>query len=293
MAESGSHFRKIRRRQKIIGLLRLLRLPNLLLILLGQLLVVFRFSCFGSGAENLVSLKMLLLLFVSMSSAAGGYIINDYHDVKIDQINKPARVIIGRLVTRRKALFSYVLLNLVAFCAAGFLGKKVLLAVLSSSVLLWLYSVRLKCIPLLGNLVVAGLVAWSLSIPSMLFPIEEARLFYFIFFAFLANLIRELVKDLEDRRGDSEHGCKTFAGTFSLPANRQLVNLLCGTLALLLLVSVFQAAGYWRWAGLLMFFPFVPFLLRLQTADRKKDFHSLSKMLKRIMLIGTAGMLLA
>lgn len=293
MAALGRGFRKIRRRHKLFGLLRLFRIPNLSLIVLGQVMVVSRFSAEELQIQNLLSREMLVLMIASLASAAGGYIINDYHDVKMDQINKPSRVIVGRLVTRRKALLSYFLLNLIALFSGILLGKKILLGIFLSNLMLWIYSVRLKCIPLIGNLVVAALVAWSLYFPSLCFHLDEGKLSFFSLFAFFTNLIRELVKDLEDLRGDRQHGCKTFAGTYSLPSNRLLIQLLSGMLGLVLLLSVFRLNGTWPWAGLILIIAFIPFLIRLQSADQKKDFTALSRLLKRIMLLGTAGILLS
>jgi 4-hydroxybenzoate polyprenyltransferase len=224
MAQAGDRFQRIRRRRKLLGLLRLFRLPNLLLIFSGQLLVIWKFPLDQDFFGWMNDSGIWLLLLATQTSAAGGYILNDYHDVKIDQINKPARVVVGRLVTRRKALFSYLLLTTFALAAGLLAGKKEGFMVLSCCALLWLYSARLKCVPLAGNLLVALLVALSLYLPALRFEADFQLLFQFCQFAFLSNLIREIVKDLEDMRGDSQHACRTFPIAFGIPASRRIIN---------------------------------------------------------------------
>lgn len=227
-----------------------------------------------------------LLLLATQASAAGGYIINDYHDVKIDQINKPGRVVIGRLVTRRKALFSYLLLTAFALLAGLMAGKKEGTFVLLCCFLLWLYSARLKCVPLAGNLVVAILVAQALFLPSLRFKADLPLLLQFCQFAFLSNMIREIVKDLEDMRGDSQHACRTFPLAFGLPASRRLINLTGALMLLNFLMLLPEYSGFRLAIVLISLMPFGLFFYRLQKADRKIDFARLSRLLKWAMLAG-------
>ena len=234
---------------------------------------------------------LILAILASQASAAAGYILNDYHDVKIDIVNKPGRVVVGRLVTRRKALFAYFILTSLAIGAGFLAGKKAGLLVLICCFLLWLYSARLKCIPLLGNLVVALLVSFSLFLPSLFFAAKVEAVIFFCLFAFLSNLIRELVKDMEDMRGDRQHDCKTFPLRFGIPASRNLINMLGLLLLCLMILASLRFSGAWQLFSLLLLFPFGLFFVRLQKADRKMDFTRLSRLLKWAMLAGLAGML--
>jgi len=292
VAEAGNRFRKIRRRHKLLGLLRLFRIPNLLLILLGQLLVIWRFAPIGFSGLARMDFRVWLLLLSTQAAAAAGYIINDYHDVKIDLINKPGRVVVGRLVTRRKALFSYLLLNLISLIAALAVGKGPVLAVASCIFILWLYSVRLKCTPLAGNLAVALLVAFSLFLPALLFSTDSFLLFQFCQFAFFTNLIRELIKDLEDMKGDVQYGCRTFPNAFGIPASRKVIHT-CGGLLFCSLIGLLPDYPLSGTLLLVLVSPsFAFFFVKLQKADKKRDFHQLSRLLKWTMLVGIFGILL-
>jgi len=292
MAQAGQRFQRIRRRHKLLGLLRLFRLPNLMLIFAGQLLVIWKFPVREDFFLLLQKPDLWLLLLATQAAAAGGYILNDYHDLKIDLVNKPGRVVVGRLVTRRKALFSYMLLTAFALAAGLTAGKKEGLVVMISCGMLWLYSARLKCVPLAGNLLVAAMVAVSLFLPSMCFEADKQLLFQFCQFALLSNLIREVVKDMEDMRGDAQHSCRTFPVAFGLPACRKLMN----TAGILLLLNFLFLAPELKTTGLLILpatmIPFGYFLIRLQKADKKKDFSQLSHLLKWAMLAGMTGFLL-
>jgi 4-hydroxybenzoate polyprenyltransferase len=291
MAQAGQKFQKIRRRHKLLGLMRLFRIPNLLLILLGQVLVIWQFPIDENGWTLLHGPSLILAILASQASAAAGYILNDYHDVKIDIVNKPGRVVVGRLVTRRKALFAYFILTSLAIGAGFLAGKKAGLLVLLCCFLLWLYSARLKCIPLLGNLVVALLVSLSLFLPTLFFDAKQEAVLFFCLFAFLSNLIRELVKDMEDMRGDRQHDCKTFPLSFGIPASRKLINILGLLLFCLLLLAFVRFSIGWKLFLIFLLFPFGMFFVRLQKADRKMHFTRLSRLLKWAMLAGTLGML--
>ena len=289
MIQAGQRFQRIRRRHKLLGMLRLFRLPNLLMIFLGQLLVVWRYSDQSIPELLMMQPGLLAALFATQASAAGGYIVNDYHDVKIDSVNKPGRVVVGRLVTRRKALLSYFLLSGFALAAAVLAGKKAALLISLCCFLLWMYSARMKCMPLAGNFLVAGLVAVSLYLPVLFLPAAGAEVLLLPAFAFILNLVREMVKDMEDLRGDRQLGCQTFPVKFGIPAGRRFL-WFCGGFLLLLYLPAFAVAGP---AGrLLLLLSAVLcgiFYFRLQKADKKKDFTGLSRLLKMAMLAGMAG----
>jgi 4-hydroxybenzoate polyprenyltransferase len=180
-----------------------------------------------------------LLVFSTVIIAAGGNIINDYFDVKADKINKPHKVIIGKHIKPRLAIVWHWILNFIAFSIAVYLSLKfntfwyVFIHLLSIN-LLWIYSMKLKRKFLIGNVVVSLLTAlvpflsgiflkqtFDLETP----PIENKyyntitydpayfqMLVFFILasFAFFLNLVREIIKDVEDVEGDKVLKAKTI-----------------------------------------------------------------------------------
>ena len=142
--------------------------------------------------------------------AAAGYIINDYYDVKIDYINKPERVIVGTVLKRRVVLFWHTFLNFSAIIIGSFLDWKIGAIHFASAFMLWLYSNQLKRLPLIGNFIVALLTGLSISIITLYFGQNPILVHTYALFAFSISLIREIVKDMEDWKGDADFGCKTL-----------------------------------------------------------------------------------
>lgn len=208
--------------------LKLIRPINLLIIALTMFGIYFYTESFVD-ADGVNPFDFGLLIFSTLLIAAGGNIINDYFDVRADRINKPERVIISKHIKRRWAIVSHWILNLTAFFIAAYLGWKhqsfwYLTIHFTSITLLWFYSLRLKKIALLGNIIIAGLSvlviyltliflqneydlnslrSYLLASRDSVFGISPtAIIFIFMCMAFFQNTMREIVKDIEDVAGD-------------------------------------------------------------------------------------------
>ncbi|MDG1148083.1 MAG: geranylgeranylglycerol-phosphate geranylgeranyltransferase [Crocinitomicaceae bacterium] len=190
-------------------------------------------SDYSEGA-GLMSIEFALLVFSTIMIAAAGNIINDYFDVKADRINKPERLIIGKFVKRRVAIAAHWTINFFAFGIALYLSWKLdtfwyLFIHLFSINLLWYHSVYLKRKFLIGNVLIALLTALvpiivgfyfhdtqniSIQNPKP-FPIEGDNFILLLSFglagfAFLLNLAREIIKDIEDIKGDIKINARTL-----------------------------------------------------------------------------------
>src|SRR5690606_19191379 len=153
---------------------------------------------------------LYLIVLSTLLIAAAGYIINDYFDVKIDLVNKPKRVIVGRYLKRRMAIGTHQLLNVLGVIAGLLVSYKVALVNIFSVSPLWLDSERYKRQLLIGNVAVSLLTALSLMILTVHYPQNRKLIFIYAVFAFFISLIREIVKDIEDMKGDAFHGCRTL-----------------------------------------------------------------------------------
>lgn len=159
----------------IIAFIKLIRFPNLLIIVLTQyairLGIIYPIMYNFSGGQDItnVGLKMTELDFflLSLSTvmiAAAGYIINDYFDVKVDRVNRPTKIIVGNHIKRRVAMGAHIVINTIAILLGAYLAYKfgnwklVFIQVLSAGAL-WYYSTMFKKQVLIGNLVVALLAA--------------------------------------------------------------------------------------------------------------------------------------
>jgi 4-hydroxybenzoate polyprenyltransferase len=269
------------------SLLRLTRFWNLLIIGLAQYFTV-RFLI---SEEAVYDIELLELTVSTMLIAAAGYVINDYYDVKIDLINKPERVIIGKSIPRRHALLFHTALSLSGIAIGFWLNWKIGLINLFSAFMLWLYSNALKRQPFIGNLAVALLTGISVFVVNVLYPPMLVLTGIYSLFAFFMTLVREIIKDLEDLKGDDSFGCKTLPIVWGIRKTKFFVYFLLLLFALLVL-------GLHHWISPLpmmffawfLFLPMMVLLAWLIRADTRKDFYHLSQFCKIIMVAGILSM---
>jgi 4-hydroxybenzoate polyprenyltransferase len=237
--------------------------------------------------------SIFLITLSTVLIAAAGYVINDYFDVKIDLINKPDRVIIGRYLKRRVAMTTHQIFNVVG-CAIGlYVSKWVFLISVLSVTLLWLYASFFKKRPFIGNFIVSLLTGLSLLILAVYYPYNRALVGLYALFAFGISLIREIIKDMEDVRGDASHGCRTLPIIWGIPRTK----LFLYALITLFIPALFLAAHWlqnpqlaWLFFALLGLIGWLVY--RLVYADTKREFGALSSLCKIIMLVGMMSMIL-
>ncbi len=270
----------------IISFLRLTRVWNLLILALSQYFA----AAMLVPADNLLDWRLFLLVSSTGFIAAAGYIINDYYDVKIDLVNKPHRVVIGQGITRRYALLFHTLLSTTGVFIGFFLGWRIGLINFAAAFLLWWYSNDLKRQPFIGNLVVALLAGISIAMVDALYQTGSALIFIYGLFAFFMTLIREMIKDMEDVRGDNTFGCRTLPIIWGIRRTKWLIY---GVMSLFV-ASVILLNGYFAHIQyfylMLLFIPLVWLLVNLVRADTRQSFAWLSSFCKMIMLMGVLSM---
>lgn len=283
-------------------LFQLIRFPNLLLMMLTQVLA---FYCLSNPytITQISDTRFVLLVAATLLVAAGGYIINDYMDVKLDLVNKPLKVVVGQKISRRKTMLLHLVVNLMAVAFAWQVGKSVLLGVCLAAFFLWMYSAHLKRTFFWGNLLIAFLSAFVVCINYVFDQsINGVLVFTYSFFAFATTLIREIIKDTEDMRGDSKFKCTTIPIVLGVRKTKTILT--TATVALLLSLMVFigyYPAGYQFYHTtsrgallmhmlLLVFIPMLVMIYLIVVADTQSDFKRLSWVSKLIMLTGILSM---
>jgi 4-hydroxybenzoate polyprenyltransferase len=271
------------------GFLKLTRFWNLLIIALAQYFA----AVFLDQHASLADWRLFVLSLSTVIIAAGGYIINDYYDVKIDLINKPERVVIGKEVTRRFALLFHSLLSMSGVALGFLLNWRIGVINFLSAFLLWWYSNDLKRQPFVGNMVVALLTGLSVLLINVLYKENHPFVIIYSIFAFAITLVREIVKDMEDLKGDNSFGCRTLPIVLGIRKTKMILYLL-----LVMFIATVATIGYFYLSlalYYLLFILIVPSLIltiTLARADTKKDFYLLSQMCKVIMLLGIGSMVL-
>ena len=248
--------------------LRLIRPTNLFIIILtmyGTVYYVQRTSLFYGYSISWID--FILLVFSTCLIAAGGNIINDYFDVKADRINKPEKLIITKHIKRRWAIVSHWSFNGIAFLIGIYLSIKYnslsfVFVHLISINLLWFYSMYFKRKVLIGNIMIAFLTALvpMLALLFMIYSPNESNqladpsafgwimdydfaLIQFItFFAFVQNLAREILKDIQDIEGDKLIYVKSLPMVIGIKKTMAITFLLLSFLPVFLLFLFFSQA---------------------------------------------------
>ena len=315
----------------IIAFLKAARWKNLLIIALTQVLLrYFILQPFVQLVElelGVTNFEFFLLVLSTVMIAAGGNIINDYFDLKIDRINKPDNIIVGRYIKRRVAMVAHVILNIGGFAIGLFLGIRLgiwqlCFLQLFWTIALWYYSTELKYMFLWGNVAIAvcvALVPLSVGlyeIPALIDAYEYYakgqgeqvfvfgtmiyRLLYWVLgftaFAFLATLTREIVKDMADIEGDRAFGCRTLPIVLGIQKTKVIVLIL--NILILLSIGVVQqfylADLYSLLYLLLVITPImVVGLVILMRAQETRDFKLASTFGKLFVLAGICYALVA
>lgn len=241
--------------------LKLLRVGNLaflaILLFVMEKWVALPLLQLAQFSEQMPWWVLTLIILAIVFVAAGGYVINDYFDVKIDRINRPDDLVVTRHISREGAMRLFQVLTLVGVLMAlgvAWWARSWTLAMIFIVIpgLLWFYSASYKRQLLIGNIVVAfasALVPLLIAIINADYlahlygealaytPIVDQLYVWlggFAIFAFLMTLVREMVKDIEDREGDCEMECRTIPIVWGVKTTKIIVTILLLAIAALI-----------------------------------------------------------
>lgn len=302
----------------MINYLKLIRLSNLLFIALVQFLMrqvvlipILQIYGFDASMETgMLSLLITATVFI----AAGGYVLNDYFDIKIDAINKLNRQVVGNAISRQKAMLLHQILTGIGVCCGlllAYFARSFTLTFIFIVVpgLLWFYSASYKRQFLIGNLVVSFIVAITVltvgitqlaflqkEYGELIFETPIPRQFYgwiggFALFSFLCTWIREIIKDFEDEKGDREMECRTMPIKWGKNKTKLfLYGLIAITVSFLFLINAlfihFDGTLTLRYLIFGLALPFAILCYLVYIAKTPKEFHQASTLCKFIMLSG-------
>lgn len=278
--------------------------------MLAFMQLVFRYLFLANSYVDmaLTDLNYILLVLSTVCIAAGGYVINNIMDQDTDEIAKPQNRVVGVSISETVAYNWYIGLTIVGVGIGFYLSNVIYKPTFASlfilvATLLYVYATNLKQIPLLGNVIVAFLLSVSILIIALfdIFPATDMDnkirmgeafniLVDYAIFAFIINLIRELVKDLEDMDGDSATGINTLPIAIGINKTKILVGILTLTAIALLVyyikVHLFEL-DYVLYYGLVFIVGPLIFLgVKLIQANEKKEYHVLSNLLKIVLFFG-------
>ncbi|WP_343617579.1 geranylgeranylglycerol-phosphate geranylgeranyltransferase [Flavobacterium sp.] len=296
--------------------LKLIRYKNLLMLAFMQVLFRYVFLAQQDVPLALADWQYGLLVLSTVLIAAAGYVVNNIFDIPSDTINKPNDVVVGRGISETRAYNIYIGLNITGV-ALGFYLSNVIMRPMFASLfifiasLLYFYATNLKQIMIIGNVVVAMLLAASVLIIGVfdLFPAttsenqaQMASLFSILLdyalFAFIINFIREIVKDIEDVDGDYNQGMNTLP--IAIGKSRAAKIALATAVMAFILLLLYTTKYFFENNLLIVTFysftfvlaPLLYFIVKIFGAKTQKDFHHLSTILKLILFFGILSILI-
>lgn len=302
-----------------MNLLKLIRFKNLFMIAFIQCIikyVFFELPQFKNAnlTTALDTFAFTSLVLATICIAAAGYIINDIYDVVTDSVNKPEKVIVGKHISENMANnlfmgFTIVGIILGVYATWDIDKNSYATIFLIVSALLYWYATALKQTILIGNILVSFLVSLSILIvgvfeisPMITLDSRDAYLFMFKFlvdyavFAFLINLVRELVKDLEDIDGDYKAGYNTLP----IAIGRDRANKVAFAMCVLTIMAIIYYVVTYLFENqyLLLYFIFLIIgplsycAIKLLSAKTKTQYSQLSTLLKVTMVLGMCSIML-
>lgn len=177
-------------------------------------------------ADNFDYKIIIIAAFAGALVNAGGNIINDYFDIEIDKINRPERPLPSGKISVRTSLKFYVYSTLLAFVISSvYLNPIAFGIIIVTLATMFLYSFMLKGIPLVGNIVVSFFTGLAFLFGSVVVGNIYCGIIPAVF-AFLISLMRELVKDIEDMKGDKTVSISTFPIKYGINSTVKLISFL-------------------------------------------------------------------
>jgi 4-hydroxybenzoate polyprenyltransferase len=279
---------------KLFGLFSTIRIYNVLVIAIAQYLAsIFILAPSIPIKITLLDSTLFLIVLASSLSIASGYIINNFYDSKKDLINRPKKSMIDRLVSQKTKLYVYFSLNLVVALITLFISWRAFVFFSGYIFLIWFYSHKLKKYPIIGNFSAAILAVLPFFAILMYYKNFYEVIFAHACFLFLLLLIREMIKDLENIKGDIVQNYQTIPIVYGENVSKSIITILTvfTIVPIYILIEFFDIGMmdiyfYISMLGLLFFG------LKLYNSNTKVAYIKLHILLKFIILLGVISIVL-
>lgn len=279
---------------KLLSLFSVVRGYNILMIALAQYLASIYILSPNLPLHKVVfDVNLFFIVVASGLVIASGYIINNFYDAEKDLINKPTKSMLDRLVSQRFKLTTYFILNLLAVFAASYVSFRAVFFFSAYIFGIWFYSHKLKKVPFIGNFVSATLAIAPFFAVFVYYKNFETVIFVHAIFLFLLILVREMIKDLENMKGDLVQSYKTIPIIYGAKVSKICISalILFTLIPSLLLITKFDVGlmNYYFIACIALLILFLVLLLKSKT---KKHYVWLHNILKFIIIAGVFSILL-
>lgn len=245
---AGNELKSNKTNKEYMGYIKLMRLPLLAAIAIAQLMMHYLVAVpiIGISVYSFPTWQLVLMILSTLFIAAGGFVINDYYDMRIDEINRPLKRIVGNEVSKHDAMTFYIVLSVIGLLLSVVLGVATrsvdfCFIFITMIGLLWFYSSSYKRTLIIGNLIVAASIAlipfvvamfesrnvmmwWGEQIVALYGTVTPDELKqanptistiystigYFSIYVFGWMLIHEVIRNLDEINGERELECHTM-----------------------------------------------------------------------------------
>ncbi len=279
---------------KIFSLFSVVRGYNIPIIVLAQYLSsIFILAPERRALDVILDWRLFILVFVSTLTIASGYIINNFYDSEKDLINRPNKSMLDRLVSQKTKLQVYFGLNFLATALAFIISFRAALFFAVYIFFIWFYSHKLKKYPIIGNLTASLLAVLPFFGILLYFKNFYHVIFAHATFLFLLILIREMIKDLENLKGDVANDYQTIPVRFGEKISKQVITILTisTVIPVYILIEKFDV-GYMDIYFYVAFMALISFLIKLWQSNEHSGYVQLHNALKILIVAGVFSIVL-
>ncbi|MBX2828759.1 MAG: geranylgeranylglycerol-phosphate geranylgeranyltransferase [Flavobacteriaceae bacterium] len=279
---------------KFFSLFSVVRGYNILVIIIAQYLTsIYILAPHLPVKDVVLDLNLFMLVMASAAAIAGGYIINNFYDSEKDLINRPTKTMLDRLVSQNTKLSGYFVLNFLSVIFASYVSFRAVVFFSLYIFAIWFYSHKLKKYLFIGNLTSAVLSVIPFFAVFIYYKNFDLVIFVHATFLFLLISMREVVKDLENLKGDLAQGYKTLPVVHGIKMAKIMLTIMAVLTLVPTLLLIFKFylgyMHYYFYGSILALIVFVALLWR---ATRKLHYIILHSILKFIIVIGVFSIVL-
>jgi 4-hydroxybenzoate polyprenyltransferase len=273
---------------KIISMFSVVRGYNIPIIALAQYLsAIFILAPEKRALSVILDFNLFIIVLASSLTIASGYIINNFYDSKKDLINRPNKSKLDRLVSQKTKLQVYFTLNFIVFFIAFLVSWRAVLFFSVYIFLIWFYSHKIKKQPFVGNLMASFLAVLPFFAILLYYKNFYEVIFAHATFLFIIILIREMIKDLENLKGDLANGYSTIPIVYGESVSKKIIIVLAIStlIPVYFLVNLFDV-GYMDIYFYICLILLILFGVKLSKSNTKEEYNQLHNLLKIIIVAG-------
>ena len=267
---------------------------NLAMIVVAQYITaIFIMAPNQSLSEVLLDRTLFALILASVAAIASGYIINNFYDSEKDSINRPQQVSVEKMVSQNTKLILYFILNISVIIAASYVSFRAVLFFSVYIFAIWFYSHKIKKRPVVGNLTSAILTITPFFAIFLYYKNFSSLIFVFGFYLFLVLSMRELIKDLQNLKGDLLQNYKTIPVVYGEKYAKLMIIVLvvCNVSVTIFLLKSYalERMDYVFYTSISLLFVV---LLLLPKAQSRQQYSRIHILLKLLVLLGVFSIVL-